>query len=51
MTKEGPQKPLTDLEFLRIIYHFQWSTTSQLSSYISYNRQSIFRRIHKLENY
>ena len=51
MTKQILMQPVTDLDFLRIIHLFQWSTTRQLMSYIGYNKKSILRRIHKLKPY
>lgn len=49
MEKQTLLQPLADLDFLRIIHLFQWSTTNQLMAYTGYNRKSILRRIHKLE--
>ena len=51
MKKQFLSQPVTDMDFLRIIHLFQWSTTNQLMSYIGYNKNSILRRIHKLGPY
>ncbi|MEK4414899.1 hypothetical protein [Bacillus sp. FSL K6-0268] len=43
---------VTDLELLGIIQQFQWTTTSQLVSYIGfYNRRRILRKLEKLSPY
>ncbi|PEQ08691.1 hypothetical protein, partial [Bacillus toyonensis] len=51
MTEDTLLQPLSDLDFLRIIHQFQWSTTNQLCSYIGYSKRSIYRRIHKMKPY
>ncbi|OOR71728.1 hypothetical protein BLX06_28885 [Bacillus cereus] len=43
------EQVVTDLEFLEMIQQFQWTTTSQLVSYIGfYNRRRILRKLEQL---
>ncbi|MEK4418503.1 hypothetical protein [Bacillus sp. FSL K6-0268] len=46
------EQVVTDLEFLEMIQQFQWTTTSQLVSYIGfYNRRRILRKLEQLSPY